>query len=515
MRELRVRTNSAGDLNLELGVERVVFPCSGACYRQMFFLSVSGGITTIWSYRFIVVNCACNILRPIRYSLHNPDYDMKNLIIAGVLVLLGACRHNNVVEPPPTTPPSIEWQKSLGGSKTEHGHSIQQTSDGGYIVAGESDSNDGDVTGNHGGFDSWIVKLTSGGTTQWQKSLGGSGKDYAYSIQQTSDGGYIVAGEADSKDGDVTGNHGGRDYWIVKLTSGGAIQWQKCFGGSSDDLASSIQQTSDGGYIVAGKSSSKDGDVTGNHGGEDYWIVKLTSGGAMEWQKCFGGSSDDLAHSIQQTSDGGYIVAGTSYSNDGDVTGSHGDMGDYWIVKLTSGGAIQWQKCFGGSGNEVVTSIHQTSDGGYIVAGTSTSSDGDVTVNHGRGDYWIVKITSGGALEWQKCFGGSESDVAFSIQETSDGGFIVAGTSYSNDGDVTGNHGIHDYWIVKLTSGGAIQWQKSLGGGLWDFAFSIQHTSDGGYIVAGYSQSNDGDVTGNHGSVSTLGFADSWVVKLK
>ncbi len=437
---------------------------------------------------------------------------MKNVIIPALLMLLSAC-NDNAVDTFTSSPPSIEWQKSLGGSSTDYARSIQQTSDGGYIVAGYSASMDGDVTGNHGG-DFWIVKLNSGGSIQWQKSLGGSTFDGASSIQQTNDGGYIVAGWSRSNDGDVTGHHGSTDstdLWIVKLNSGGSIEWQKCFGGSAHDGASSIQQTSDGGYIIAASADSKDGDVTGHHGYDDYWIVKLNSGGAIEWQKSLGGSSGDYARSIQQTSDGSYIVAGSSNSKDGDVTGSHG-ISDYWIVKLNSGGSIQWQKSLGGSNIDAAESIQQTSDGGYIVAGLSRSIDGDVTGHHGSSDsidYWIVKLNSDGAIRWQKSIGGSRSDIAYSIQQTSDGGYIVAGESDSHDGDVTGNLGNIDSWIVKLSSGGAIEWQKSLGGSNGDYAHSILQTSDGGYILAGESYSNDGDVTGNH-----RGY-DFWIVKLK
>ncbi|MCD6097265.1 T9SS type A sorting domain-containing protein [bacterium] len=171
-------------------------------------------------------------------------------------------------------------------------------------------------------------------TIQWQKCLGGSGYDYAYSIQQTDDGGFIVAGYSNSNDGDVSGNHGERDYWVVKLNSAGDLVWQKSLGGSSWDEAWSIQQTSDGGFIVAGYSESNDGDVSGHHGGYDYWVVKLDSAGDIVWQKCLGGSYWDYAYSIQQTFDGGYIVAGESRSNNGDVSGNHG-WGDYWVVKLS------------------------------------------------------------------------------------------------------------------------------------------------------------------------------------
>jgi len=293
------------------------------------------------------------------------------------------------------------------------------------------------------------VKLDETGNIQWQKYLGGSDGDGAFSIQQTSDGGYIVAGVAYSNDGDVSGNHGDSDYWIVKLDETGNIQWQKCLGGSREDVAKSIQQTSDGGYIVAGITPSNDGDVSGNHGSADYWIVKLDETGKIQWQKCLGGSDGDGAFSIQQTSDGGYIVAGVAYSNDGDVSGNHGDS-DYWIVKLDETGKIQWQKCLGGSSYDEAYSIQQTSDGGYIVAGYTYSNDGDVSGNHGDFDYWIVKLDETGNIQWQKCFGGSSYDYAQSIQQTSDGGYIVAGWTESNDGDVSGNHGNSDYWIVKL-----------------------------------------------------------------
>ena len=403
--------------------------------------------------------------------------------------------------------PAITWQKSLGGSYYDKANSIEQTTDGGYILAGYSYSNDGDVTGNHGAGDVWIVKLDLIGNLSWQKSLGGSDGDAATSIQQTTDGGYIVAGISESIDGDVSGNHGGQDYWIVKLDANGNLTWQKSLGGSSGDYDTSIRQTLDGGYIVAGRSSSFDGEVTGNHGGGDFWIIKLAADGTLLWQKCLGGSYTDGAYAIQQTIDGGYIVAGQSESNDGDVTGNHGGD-DFWIVKLDSTGNLSWQKSLGGSNDDEAYSIQQTTDGGYIVAGTSKSINGDITGNHGGDDYWVVKLDASGNLSWQKSFGGSYSDEATSIQQTIDGGYIVAGSSGSNDGDVTGNHGISDYWIVKLDSAGNLVWQKSLGGSSFDWAFSIQQCTDGGYIVAGYTHSNDGDVTENYG------IHDVWVVKL-
>ncbi len=343
---------------------------------------------------------------------------------------------------------------------------------------------------------------------QWQKCYGGTNGDIAWSIQPTTDGGYIMAGDTSSIDEDVTGNHGGRDIWVVKINSTGTLQWKKALGGTSDDYSQSIRPTPDGGYILAGATSSTDGDVTGNHGGyNDAWVVKLSSTGSVQWQKTLGGTNDEYANSIQPTPDGGYILASTTFSTDGDVIGNHG-IDDAWIVKLDATGAIVWQKALGGTAWEDVSSIQSTTDGGYVMAGYTRSNDGDVTGNHGTDDAWVVKLSSTGSVQWQKCLGGTGNEGAYSIQPTADGGYIVAGATSSINGDVTGIHGGADVWVVKLSSVGNLQWQKALGGTGEDYANGIQPTADGGYIVAGQTNSTDGDVTGNHGG------NDVWVVKL-
>ncbi len=377
--------------------------------------------------------------------------------ITFITILYALILFNGVNNKSHAQAPAIQWQKCLGGPDGDVAYSIQQTNDGGFIVAGFTYSNDGDVLGFHGYNDAWIVKLNSSGDIEWQKCLGGTDHDFAYSIQQTSDGGFIVAGLTGSNDGDVSGNHGGRDAWVVKLNSSGEIEWQKCLGGTNYDFAYSIQQTSDGGFIVASITGSNDGDVSGNHGGSDYWVVKLNSSGGIEWQKCLGGTNsdggifNDYIYSIQQTSDGGFIMACETMSNDGDVSGNHGSY-DAWVVKLNSLGDIEWQKCLGGTNRDIANSIQQTSDGGFIVAGSTSSNDGDVSGNHGYGDAWVVKLNSSGDIEWQKCIGGTNYEFANSIQQTSDGGFIVAGETLSNNGDVSGNHGYSDAWVVKLTN---------------------------------------------------------------
>ncbi len=346
----------------------------------------------------------------------------------------------------------IQWQKSLGGTAAENLLSIQPTVDGGYIASGLTYSNDGDVSGYHGGTeaDAWVVKLGNAGNIQWQKVLGGStGCDFANSILSTTDGGYIFVGHTDSHDGDVTANAGERDVWFVKLSSTGSIQWQKTVGGAENDYAFSLQSTPDGGFVAAGYTYSNNGDVSGNHGDADAWIVKINSTGGIQWQKSLGGSNEDIARSIQLTTDGGYIVVGSSKSNNGDVSGNKGDA-DAWVVKLNGTGGIQWQKSLGGSNEEIGRSIQSTADGGYIITGSAKSINGDVIGNQGGQDTWVVKLDVNGLVQWQKSMGGTANDFANSIHLTNDGGFVIAGQAISNNGNVSGNHGATDAWVIKL-----------------------------------------------------------------
>jgi gliding motility-associated-like protein len=424
--------------------------------------------------------------------------------------------------------PAIEWQKSYGGSYidgfqwvgNEYSTTlIEVTSDGGYIVAGYTRSVDGDVSGTHtdsiGQYgDYWIVKLDVSGKIQWQKCLGGKFTDIPTSVKETPGGGYIVAGYSNSNDGDVSGNHGGNDYWIVKLTNKGAIEWQKSLGGTGEDIARSIQVTPHGGYIVAGYSGSLNGDVQGNRNG-DYWIVKLNKSGNIEWQKCVGGSGVDHAFSLECTADNGYIVVGTSNSKDGDVTGNHGSE-DYWVVKLNNNGSIAWQKSYGGSEEDYAHSIKCTTDGGYIIAGYSFSRNGDITNPRGGPytyDYWVVKINGSGIIEWQRSLGGRAYDRCHDVALAQDGGYVFIGFSTSTDGDIKNSHGTFywDYWVVKLNTSGTLEWEKSLGGSYEDFAHSIRSTPDGGYIVGGHTGSRDRDVTERKDPNES----DFWIVKLK
>jgi len=410
--------------------------------------------------------------------------------------------------------PSIQWQKAVGGTGVDTFRSTLQTSDGGYIIAGSSTSVDGDISGNHGSSDVIVVKLSPLGSIEWQKSYGGSGNESAESIKKTSDGGYVIVGSSSSLDGDVTGNHGFGDFWIIKIAGDGVLQWQKSLGGTNGDNGRAIQQTPDGGYIVGGSTSSIDGDVTGNHnppatvGNSDYWVVKLTETGNIVWQKCLGSFSSDYLSSIAMTNDGGYIAVGEVQANDGDVTGHHGDF-DYWVVKLSSAGAIECQKALGGSGWDAGRDIIQNSAGNYIVAGYSSSGNGDITGMHGDGDGWVLELDAAGNIIWQKAVGGTGSDFLYSVRQAVDG-YILAGDTTSNDEDASGNHGTDsfDYWGIKLSAAGDVQWHKLLGGSGDDSAFSIIALTDGNYLVSGHVGSNDGDVTGSQGVV------DGWIAYL-
>jgi hypothetical protein len=364
-------------------------------------------------------------------------------------LLIGALGPAGAFAQTGSAPPEIQFQKSFGGSGDEEGLSIQQTADGGFIAIGASNSNDGDAKGNHGEKDMWIVKLSASGSLECQKQLGGSGDEEGSAIQQTADGGYIAVGFSDSDDGDAKGNRGKEDMWVVKLSGGGELEWQKQLGGSGDEEGRAIQQTADGGFVAIGSTQSNDGDARGNHGREDMWVVKLSAGGDVTWQKSLGGSRRDEGYAVQQTSDGGFIAIGSSRSNNGDASGNHGRK-DMWVVKLSGAGELEWQKSLGGSGNDEGRAIQLTPDGGCVAIGLSDSTDGDVSGNHGGTDFWAAKLSAAGGLEWQKSLGGSWLDAAAAVQQTADGGFIAAGFSGPNDGDVSGNHGGMDAWVVKL-----------------------------------------------------------------
>ena len=402
----------------------------------------------------------------------------------------------------------INWAKALGGSKDDEVIDVTLTPDGGSILAGLSNSVNGDVTGNQGALDILIVKLDASGNKQWAKTFGGSGSDLGRSVITTTDGGYIVCGYTTSKNGDVTSSYGGLDAWILKLDASGNKQWAKTFGGSGDDDAFSIITTADGGYTVAGYTKSTDGNITSNHGNDDFWVLKLDASGNTQWSKTYGGADREEANSIVSTTDGGYAVTGFTSSTDGDVAGQHGSI-DFWVLKLDASGTKQWAKTFGGSGNDNASTIITTADGGYAVTGYTSSTDGDVSNNHGgSGDFWLLKLDASGTKQWAKTYGGSAYENPNSVVITSDGGYAMAGHTSSTNGNVTNNHGGNDFWVVKVDVSGNEQWAKTFGGSNNDDASAIIATPDGNAVAVGNTLSTDGAVKGNHGNT------DIWVLKL-
>ena len=433
--------------------------------------------------------------------------------------------------------PEIEWQKTIGGSGYDWLKCSQITFDGGIILAGNSSSGiSGDKTEDTiGGWDVWVIKLDSNYNIEWQNTIGGDQGEGIEGLQQTIDGGYILGCISNSDiSGDKTENHlGGADslgnyydYWVVKLDPEGNIEWENTIGGWEDDFLYSISQTDDHGFIVGGHSESYvSGDKTESSisGSPDYWVIKLDSVGNIIWQNNIGGTSLDYLCSTKQTADGGYILGGYSASGiSGDKTEASLGSYDLWIIKLDSSGNIEWQNTIGGSNWDYLTSIELTNGNGYVISVYSYFGiSGDKTEeNFGFEDYWVVKLDSLGNIEWQNTIGGTERDNLKSIQNTSDGGFILGG--YSNSGitgdkiennytgaDVYGNN-YYDYWIIKLDSTGLIEWQNTLGGSESDLGWFAQQTPEGNYLISGWSYSGASVDKTEEG----IGDRDFWIIKL-
>jgi len=348
------------------------------------------------------------------------------------------------------------WMKTFGGFGEDFGYSVQQTFDGGYIIAG-STHNIGIVGG-----DVWLIKTDINGDEMWNRTFGGTDFDYGYSVQQTSDNGYIIAG--------LTNYYGagvGGDVWLIKTDSSGNKVWDKTFGGTGWDEGDSVQQTSDNGYIIAGMTFSF------GAGWVDAWLIKTDENGVEQWNKTYGGEYIDIAKSVRQTTDGGYIITGETES-----------FGSVWLIKTDNNGKEIWNKTFGGTGYDYGSCVQQTTDGGYIIAGTTDS------FGAGKKDFWLIKTDGNGNKVWDKTYGGKDIDEAYFVQQTSDKGYIIAGTTRSFGA------GNGDAWLVKIDADGNKIWDRTFGRKYGDFVYSIQQTSDTGFIIAGGTGSF-GDVNGD------------------
>jgi hypothetical protein len=350
-----------------------------------------------------------------------------------------------------------EWDKTLGGNYLEYFESIQQTDDGGYIVGGASGSDaSGDKSkANRGAVDFWVVKLNATGNIEWESTLGGTGSDYLYSVRQTADGGFILGGFSDSDaSGEKTENgKGSNDYWIVKLDAAGVKEWDKTLGASNGEFLYSVEQTTDEGYILGGWSTSDaSGDKSENAKGvSDFWVVKLDAARNIVWEKTIGGNDLEWLNYLEQTADGGYVMGGPSASDaGGDKTeNSRGGFTDYWVVKLAADGTKEWDKTIGGSGYDILLALKQAPDGSYILGGSSDSDAGGDKTENAKGA-WLVKLSSTGNKLWDKTFSGGASIMA--LDATHDGGYILGITSQANAGGEKSENskGLVDYWVIKL-----------------------------------------------------------------
>jgi len=359
-------------------------------------------------------------------------------------------------------PPETEWEQIIGGSRQDIAYSVRQTTDGGYIMAGQTRS--------YSVGDEWhvyLIKTDASGNMEWEQALTENVHSSAGSIEQTTDSGYIIGGDIWSE------NTSSLDFYLVKTDASGNIEWEKSFGGSDREDGEAVQQTTDGGYIIVGSTYSY------GAGRTDFYLVKTDASGNMEWEKTFGGSVWEEAFDVRQTTDGGYILAGYTC----DV------YCDVYLVKTDASGNMEWEKTIDGGEDDFAYAVEQTTDGGYIIAGETSSYGADY------GDVYLVKADASGNKEWDKTFGGSDYEMAGSLQQTTDGGYIIAGFTVS--------YGVNgDGYLVKTDASGNMEWEKTIGGNESDYAYSVRQTTDGGYIIAG--------LTDSYGASST----DVYLVKL-
>ncbi len=443
----------------------------------------------------------------------------------------------------------ILWEKSYGGKHSDYLFDAQPTADYGFILAGSSlsDKTGNKTDNNQGDLDYWIWKMDEKGDLDWQKSMGGSGFDLLQSIKNTSDGGFILAGTSSSPNDfqKKDPSKGITDFWVIKLDAKGEEQWQRTIGGSGQNELLCAFQTRDGGYMLGGSSNSSpivsklNNPETLNakpdlyakseksRGNMDYWIVKLDKVGVLEWQKTYGGQYADYLRSMEQTKDNGYILGGYSNSpQSGDKTEPNKGVGDYWIIKINDVGVIEWQNTYGSNGDDQLYVIHQTQDGGYIAAGNSNSTQPLTTLGGtvGNGtDYWVLRLDEKGEVIWSKTYDFSKVDILTSLVENKDNTYLIGGHAQNESkqhkeglvGKVTSlidrdKEGINDYIALKIDDKGEELWKKTVGSAGEDILRKLIETRDGGYLMAGTS--NSGASKDKNGSI---GGNDFWVVKLK
>lgn len=405
--------------------------------------------------------------------------------------------------------PKTEIIATFGGSKNDVFQSVVNTIDGGYAILGYTQSNDGDIsTKTDDSFDFLLLKYTADDTLEWQKTFGGSDDDRGADLIATNDEGFALLGYSKSTDGDLTQNAGAQDFWLIKTDKNGNILWQKTFGFAGADTGSALIQTNDNGYLLTGvldvSASNGQGNskTTQKHAGGDVWAIKLDAVGNVEWRKYFGGSFTDTPFGVEITNDNSYLIAASSDSNDFNITNNKGSY-DFWILKISSDGNLIWQKNFGGSEIEEPRGICKTNDGNFMIVGDTRSSDKNVSINNGAADLWLIKISSDGNLIWEKTIGGSSFDVARAIYKSQNAGYLIAGSSRSSNSAFT-NQGQSDAWLLKVDDTSNIIWQKNIGGSEIDFLYDVIETRNNSIIAVGESGSSNGDIIENKGFSDAL-----------
>ena len=367
------------------------------------------------------------------------------------------------------------WEKTFGGIGNDEGYSVQQTTDGGYIICGGTSS-----FGN-GWSDIYLIKTDGNGDSLWTKVLGGVVSERGYSVQQTNDGGYIVCGYSNS-----FGNGLLHDFYLIKVDGNGNQLWDQVFTQSHESSGKSVEQTIDGGYILCGSKRST------TNGINDVYLIKTDENGVEQWSESYGsGSLSEIGYSVQQTIDEGYIITGVKENiNQG--------SSDIYLVKTDENGNYLWNKTIGGVNSDESYFVQQTTDEGYIISGWTESS------GNGNKDVYLVKTDDNGDSLWTKTFGGTGNDEGKSVQQTNDGGYIITGSTQS-----FGNGG-YDVWLIKTDGNGDSLWTKTFGGSSSDYGYSVQQTTDGGYIITGSTLSfgnGGGDVyiikTDGNGNVTS------------
>lgn len=438
------------------------------------------------------------------------------LLFFTMLIVICCCNPDKDLNPIiPVSNGSLEMAKTYGGSKNDVAKSVIATSDGGFAVLGYTQSIDGDVTEKSSeNYDYWLLKFNSEALLEWTKTYGGSGDDRGNQVIQTSDGGYVLIGYSDSSDGDVTINNGNRDFWVIKINATGAIIWEKSFGYSGADEGVSILETSDNHFVLSGVLDVTASGGNGNtgryslsHAGGDYWSIKINASGDLVWSRFYGGSFTDNPAGIIENITSDLITVGGSDSNDVDISNNKGTY-DFWVIKSSSSGAIIWEKSYGGSEIDEARGVISTDNGDHIIVGDTRSEEQDVSFNNGGADLWVLRISDNGDTIWEKSYGGSNFDVAKSISSTFDGGFIIAGSSRSSNGDVNKNQGQNDAWVTKINNSGQLIWETTVGGAEIDFAYDAVQLTNGTIIAVGETSSFNGDILVNKG------FTDLLIIKI-